>query len=245
MKSFTFAIFILTFALAVGNAMAAPTPKTQDIPITQQISDYDANSVAYSIQSDGLGSYLHTVTTVHNKSTGDYSVLMANVCNDKNLPNGDRLLETYGGSAPVRTVKITLDSTNAIQSGDPNYVGPAQFFGVITSTVRNMNTCTCATNQSMYAMGAGTTVFCPMHFLLKAVNYRLEMAGPGDYETQQVQIFCNAADSAGCKEWMIDPISNPDYTTNPGRTRARLVDLSNGQNIGDYYVTFHLHLTRP
>jgi len=115
--------------------MAGPKPKTQDIPITKQISDYDANSVAYSIQSDGLGSYLHTVTTIHNKSTGDYSVLMANVCNDKNLPNGDRLLETsreIGGSEQwaehwrllrdvlsSRHASVTLLRTN----GAPTLVG--------------------------------------------------------------------------------------------------------------------------
>jgi len=73
----------------------------------------------------------------------------------------------------------------------------------------------------------------------------VEMIG-GDNETDSVQIVCNATDSAGCKEWTIDPISDPDYTSNPGKTRARLVDLgNNNQDIGDYYMTFHLHATRP
>jgi hypothetical protein len=39
------------------------------------------------------------------------------------------------------------------------------------------------------------------------------------------QIVCNAADSAGCKEWTIDPIADPNHPTDPGKTRARLVVL--------------------
>ncbi len=230
-------IGVLFMTLFLSSAFAGKP--AGDKPITQEISDYDANSVAYSIQSDGVGLYTNNAATYKGKLTGTSSVLMANVCG--NLPNGDRLLETFD----VRKVKVTLDSTNAIQPGDPNYLVPPQFFGTITSTVRNMNKCTCGTGQSMYAMAAGTKIFCPMHFRLNAVNYRLDMGASGETETEFVQIICNSADSAGCKEWMIDPISDPDYTTNPGRTRARLVNLSNGQNMGNYYMTFHLHVTRP
>jgi len=238
MKRFTFLIFIMTMTLLTGNAMAGKPGG--DIPITQEISDHDVNSVPYYIQSDGLGLYTNTLTTYKGKTTGTSSVLMANVCG--NLPNGDRLLDQ---TFDVRKVKITLNSTNAIQSGDPNYLVPAQFFGTIISTARNMNKCTCGTGQSMYAMATGTRIFCPMHFRLNAVNYRLDMGASGENETEFVQIYCNAADSAGCKEWSIDPISDPEYTTNPGKTRARLVDLSTNQNIGNYYMTFHLHVTRP
>ena len=94
-------------------------------------------------------------------------------------------------------------------------------------------------------MAADTRIFCPMHFRLYGANYRLEMIG-GDNETDSVQIYCNDADLTGCKEWTIDPISDPIYTSNPGKTRAHLIDLgNNNQNIGDYYMTFHLHVTRP
>jgi hypothetical protein len=71
-------------------------------------------------------------------------------------------------------------------------------------------------------------------------------------ETQQVQISCNAANSGGCSDWFIDPIPvvNSDGSTSPGRTRARL-DLVNTHgsgsltNEGDFYMTFHFHVTRP
>lgn len=226
----------LLCALAVSGAMAAGG-KQVDIPITQGISDYDGNNVPFYIQSDGLGLYSNTVTS-HGQTTGDRSVLMSNVCNG--LTNGDRLLDTQ-----VRKVRVTLDNTNACQPGDTNCLVPAQTLGTIVSTVRTMNTCTCDTNQSMYKMAAGSTIFCPMHLKLYNFNYRLDMGTTGENETQRVQIYCNAADSAGCKEWFIDPISDLDYTTNPGKTRARLVNLSNGQNMGNYYMTFDIHVTRP
>jgi hypothetical protein len=219
--------------LAFGPSAMAGKPSQSGIPITQQISDSDENSLPYYIQSDGLGLYTNNLTTYKGQTTGTNSVLMANVCGS--LPNGDRLLET---SLDTRKVKITFDSTNAIQPGDPNYVVPAQFFGPINSTFRNMNTCTCGTGQSMYAMAANTKIFCPMHFRLNAVNYLMA-------SDQNVQIFCSAADSSGCKDWTIDPILDPDYTSNPGKTRFNLSNLSNNANLGDYYMTFHLHVTRP
>lgn len=228
--------FISNFAIAAGKP-----PKPVDIPITQDISDTDINSVPYNIQSDGLGVYTHTLVTSKGKTTGTNSVLMENVCGG--LYNGDRLLETTTDA--VRKIKVTLNQSDAIQPGDPNYLVPAQFFGTINGTARFMNKCTCGAGLSMYTMPANTQIYCPMHVRMNAVNYRLEMGAAGETETEFVKIFCNAADSSGCKEWTIDPISNPGDTTNPGKTRARLSDLNTNENLGDYYVTFHVHVTRP
>ncbi|HSE43331.1 MAG TPA: hypothetical protein VLH08_21405 [Acidobacteriota bacterium] len=230
-------ISILLLTLVSNTAIAGKPVK--DIPITQEISDVDVNSVPYYIQSDGLGIYTHTLATSRGKTTGTNSVLMTNVCGG--LTYGDRLLETTTDS---RKVKVTLDQTNAIQPGDPNYVVPAQFFGTITSTVRFMNKCTCGAGQNMYTMPADTEIYCPMHIRMNSVNYRLDMGTAGETETEFVRIYCIAADSAGCKEWTLDPISDPGDTTNPGRTRARLVDLNTNENLGNYYMTFHLHVLR-
>jgi hypothetical protein len=236
-------ILILLLTLVSNSAFAAgKPPKAVDIPITQEILD-SANSIPYNIQSDGLGLYTHTLVNGKGRTvTGTNSVLMENVCGG--LSNGDRLLETT--SDPVRKVKVTLNQADAIQPGDPNYVTPALFFGTITSVARFMNKCTCGAGQSMYTMPANTQIYCPMHIrMTSGLDYRLEMGAAGEPETEFVKIFCHATDSSGCKEWSIDPISDPQHTTNPGKTRARLVDLNTNQNLGNYYVTFHLHVTRP
>lgn len=233
-------VLFLTLASSITLAAGKP-PRAVDIPITQVISDTDINSVPYYIRSDGNQTYTHTLVTKKGKTTGTNSVLMENVCGG--LSNGDRLLETTNDT---RTVKVTLDETNAIQYPDPNWLVDPQILGEINGTVRFMNTCTCGAGLSMYAMPANTQIYCPMHIRMNAVNYRLEMGGPGDTETEFVKIFCNVADSSGCKDWDIDPISSPVDTTNPGKTRARLVDLNNNNaNLGAYYMTFHLHVTRP
>ena len=243
MKQFVFGICVLFMFLTLvsSSALAAgKPPKAVDIPITQEISDVDSSSVPYYIQSDGLGLYTHTLVTSKGKTTGTNSILMSNVCGG--LTNGDRLLET---TTDTRKAKVTFDQTNAIQPGDPNYVVPAQFFGTIESTFRFMNKCTCGTGQSMYTMPANTQIYCPMHIVMNSMNYRLHMGAAGEPEEEFVKIFCIAADSSGCKEWTIDPISNPADTTNPGKTRTRLVDLNTNENLGNYYMTFHLHITRP
>jgi hypothetical protein len=242
MNRLLISIFILSLILISPFAIAAgKPPKPVDIPITQQISDTDVNSVPYMIQSDGLGNYTHTAITNKGKTTGTVSVLMENVCGG--LYNGDRLLDQAAES--VRKIKVTFDQNNAIQPGDPNYILPAQFFGTVNGTARFMNKCTCGAGQNMYTMPANTQIYCPMHIRMYSVNYRLDMGAAGETETEFVKIFCNAADSAGCKDWSIDPISNPGDTTNPGKTRGRLVDLGTNATLGNYYVTYHVHVTRP
>jgi hypothetical protein len=57
-----------------------------DIPITNYVTDYDANGVPYLVQSDGLGAY-------YNGVNGDASVLVANGYN--RIVNGTGVL-TWG-----------------------------------------------------------------------------------------------------------------------------------------------------
>jgi len=68
-------------------------------------------------------------------------------------------------------------------------------------------------------------------------------------ETDYVQVSCNSADSGGCNDWFIDPIPvvNPDGSTSPGKARARLnLDARNqATDDGDFYLKFHIHVTRP
>jgi hypothetical protein len=63
------------------------------------------------------------------------------------------------------------------------------------------------------------------------------------------QITCNSVDSAGCRDWYVDPIPvvNADASVSPGATIARLVyaDARGTTNLGDFYMRYHLHLTRP
>ncbi len=243
MKILTLCVLIL--AVASGSAMAGkPGPKPQGLFLTQEIADDDGVTL-YSIQSDGTGVYKDGMD---GGLGGDVSVLMSNVCNG--LIYGYRLLDLQ-----VRQVKITLTSANALQPGDYLYQVPAQPLGTVLNSVRMMNKLTCPDNKSMLAMTAGSKLFSAMHLRLSPMDstsnyYRLDMGAADEIETQKVQISCNSADSTGCNDWTIDPISDSDYTENPGMTRARLnyiVTKGRGSvtNRGAFYMTFHIHATRP
>jgi hypothetical protein len=69
-------------------------------------------------------------------------------------------------------------------------------------------------------------------------------------ESTQVQIQCNGLGANGyCNDWFIDPIPivNPDGTVSPGQAIGRLVTPGRNTEIneGGFYMTFHVHITRP
>lgn len=224
----------------VATAAFAASPRPKDIPVHSYFQDWDATNVPYTIQSDGAGAYID--------GTGNIvSVLMANVYN--NLYNGDWQMD--GTASTTRTVAVTLASTNAIPPGDPGYTVPPNppFWGTRYLPARLIDKCT-QYNKSLLTMQPGTTFTCPL--LLRWNNpgggfYRLDM---GDNEATPAQISCNSADSLGCNDWYLDPVPvvNPDGSVAPGKAIARLVySAKNGAitNLGDFYMTFHFHVTRP
>ena len=239
---------MLTFCVG---ALAQGKPGTvSDIPVSSSLADYDASNVPYSIQSDSSGVYLNGINAVT-------SILVANGYNG--IVDGDWRLDM--SNSTLRTVGITFSSVNAVQPGDPGYTVPASppYWGTQWLSVRMENKCT-LDNHNMLAMKPGDSFPCVMIIRFppttSSTYYRLDMAGSwtsmNEPETQDVQVSCNSANSGSCNDWFIDPIPvvNADGSTSPGRTRARLNLLNthgNGSitNKGDFYLTFHFHVTRP
>jgi hypothetical protein len=124
--------------------------------------------------------------------------------------------------------------------------------------VRMENKCTFE-NHDMLTMNPGDSFTCLAHIRMApttSTTYYLLGLGPGTLNTapeaQRLQVSCNSADAGGCKDWFLDPIPvvNADGSTSPGRTRARLVLIDtfgkgSTTNKGDFYLTFHFHVTRP
>lgn len=221
-----------------------------DVPVTSNLTDFDATNTAYYVQSDALGAYSNGVN-------GATSILVANGYNG--IVDGDWRLDL--SNSTVRTIRVTFDPANAVQPGDPGYTAPANppYWGTRFEAVRMENKCT-MDNHDMLTMKPGDKFPCILSIRFppstSSTYYRLEMAGSWTFlnepETQDVQISCNAADSGGCNDWFIDPVPvvNPDGTTSPGRARARLnlVNTHGSNNLtneGDFYLTFHFHVTRP
>jgi hypothetical protein len=229
----------ILLAVALATAAFAPVRK-QDIPVHSYFLDVDATGTPYTLQSDGAGGYSNGVANV-------VSVLTANVFN--NLYNGDWVLDTRASS--TRTVAITLATSNAVPAGAQGYtVAPdPPFWGTGFEAARLIDTCT-EFNKSVLTMTAGATMTCPLvvRWDMGGSTYRLDMGFAP--ESTPAQITCSAMDVGGCKDWFLDPIPvvNADGTVSAGTATARVESVAkNGSitNLGDFYMTFHFHVTRP
>jgi len=236
------------FAMLLGATIGLAKQTTTDLAVTTYLADYNASNAPYYVESDTQGGYTNGTNNVT-------SILVANGYNS--IVDGDWRLDT--SASTIRTIRVTFSDDNAVKPGDPGYTAPAEppYWGTAFEAVRMENECSLE-HRDMLTMKAGETFTCGMSIRLPQVTsstfYRLEMspAHLNEPEIQEVQVSCNAADSSRCSDWFIDPIPvvNADGSTSPGRTRARL-DLVNTHGAGsltdkgDFYMTFHFHVTRP
>ncbi len=226
--------------LFVSNIALANKP-IPDLPITNYLADFDPSGNLYSVQSDRGGAYQSV--------NGVASILVANGYNG--IVYGDWRLDNSGST--IRTVGITFGTANAVQPGDPGYQAPANppYWGTQYEMARMENKCT-QDNHDMLTMKTGDSFPCVTIIRFPGPSsgyYRLYMGTTWYSESNDVKVSCNSADSGGCNDWFIDPfpVVNPDGSTSPGRARARLnLDVRNKTtNDGDFYLTFHIHVTRP
>lgn len=235
---------LMTSLLATA-AIATKLPS--NLPVTTYLSDFNAAGAQYYVFADSGGAYQNGVEGV-----GSY--LNANGYN--NIIWGDWRLDLF--SSTSRTVAVTFSTANAVQAGDPGYTAPAKppYWGTNWSNMHLENKCT-GDHLDMLTMKAGDKFACNTLFRFPSTTksfYRLDMgtydANYPEPETQKVQVSCNSSASDGnCNDWFLDPIPvvNPDGSTSPGQARARL-NYGNGApftNEGDFYLTFHIHVTRP
>jgi hypothetical protein len=233
----------LLIAALTGQAKgASKPPATSDLPVTTYLSDTDNTGTLYYLQSDVQGAYKNGVN-------GATSILVANGYNG--IVDGDWRLDL--SSSTVRTVGITFNTTNAVQPGDSGYQAPANppYWGTGYEAAHMENKCT-QDNHNMLTMKVGDSFPCVMIIRLPGPSSgycRLYMGKTWYSETNDVQVTCNAANSSGCNDWFVDPIPvvNADGSTSPGKARARLnLDVRNKTaDDGDFYLTFHIHVTRP
>jgi hypothetical protein len=236
---------LLCITLLLSSMALAAQPGRSNISITTIIADLDPSGLSYDVTSDGSGLYADNVAAVT-------TLLTPNVYNG--LTYGDWQFDTY--SSTTRRLTLTFSPAKAAQPGDPAYTAPANppFWGTSIVLAHIEDKCTFV-RRNMLTMTAGSRSTCPLIIRFpqnSRADYRLYIAQSftGYSETSDVQLSCNSADSAGCNDWYIDPIPvvNLDGSTSPGRAVGRLVLNATSNkplNEGDYYIQFHLHLTRP
>ncbi len=107
---------LLLAVILAFNVHAAGGRKSDEIPITQNIYDYDGNDAPYSLQSDGGGVYEH-------EPDDTFSMLMVNGFNGREY--ADRVLQLAVPGANVRNIAITFSRDNEVVEGDPGFIVPA------------------------------------------------------------------------------------------------------------------------
>jgi hypothetical protein len=238
---------VVTGILMAGSIAAfAGKTSTTDLPVTTYLTDFSGSGAAYYVQSDGGGAYKNGVSGV-----GSY--LVQNGYN--HIEWGDWRLDLTNSTS--RQLAVTFSTANAVQPGDTGYTAPANppYWGTKYGYIHVENKCT-VDSHDMLTMKAGDTFDCDTLIRFPSTSkdfYRLDM---GTYdsaypepETHRVQVSCNSSAGDGnCNDWFLDPIPvvNPDGSTSPGKTRARLNYVSKSTvDEGDFYLTFHIHVTRP
>lgn len=103
--------------------------------------------------------------------------------------------------------------------------------------------------EESWPMAVGTNSVCSMraHFSVGSQEYYLVMSPNGSYPgTGWASVTCNNVDSTGvCNDWTAVPNLSADTNNNPAI--AELLSVTNGTQtqVGFYYNTFSIHVTRP
>ncbi len=234
-----FVLILLVPQTSSGSGCPGGGKIQTNISVTTYISDFDSNGLQSAVASDGLGAYSDGVN-------GVTSILTVNGYNC--IKWGDWQFGTY--SSTVRAVTQGLLTADAVQPGDPHYQSPANppFWGTELHESHIEVKCTLI-NNDMLTMTAGSSFTCPLidRFHASGTDYRLLPAysATGYPETTDVQVRCNTADSGGCNDWFIDPFGAALGTEAVGRL-VQPPPKPNGQPIddGDFYMRFHIHVTR-
>jgi hypothetical protein len=216
-------------------------PKQSNISVTTHFSDLDSNNLPSTIASDGQGAYVDGVA-------GVTSFLTANTCNC--LPTGDWRFDSTNSTN--RSVSEAFFSQDEVQPGDPHYQAPANppYFGSQLQKAHLNVQCTC-TGKDMGSMTAGAQITCPM------INAWNDAAGNSwgfspaksfshDTETTDVLITCNGVGTdSRCNDWSIDP--DPAEGAEAVARLGETVSTHHPTKIddGDFYMRFHIHITRP
>lgn len=231
MNARQFVLFTAALSLLVWTTTPASAGKTSSTlqSATSSISDSfpvsGGGTRTYDVQSDGAGAYLNGTDGV---SSG---------------VNVNWVLDLT--TSALRTASVSLNS--GVNGNTP----PS---GIQTSGQLKLQVDCFRVNGNMLTMQQGQVSTCPALIRLPLINkltyYVLSMGDLASNAGTQVQVQCNSVAGGECNDWYVDPIGtlfNSDGSISPGQAIARLnyVTQKGTTNDGDFYLTFHYHITRP
>ncbi len=225
---------LLTLATTCLIHTAAAGKPPSDTPVTTTIDGLGVDtSPTLRIQSDLGGSYKNSSST--------QSILQASA--------GDWVLDTLNfNSSPQR--KIFIDFRDPVPGSAPSGGNPAAPFTYQLVRARFISKCS-QYGVDMRTVLGSSTVYCPLAIAFDdagGVRYRLSMHANNFPEVNLVQITCLANANSKCSQWKIEP-----SVTQPNGERKNVAKLlkvatnprQTDQDMGDFYLSFTIHLTTP
>ena len=227
----------LLFALSASGFALQNGPKAKpqtDTPVTAIFEGLGVNtSPTLRVQSDLLGAYSNSNSLQSIiQGIGDWELDMLNF-----------------NSSPQR--KLLVDLREPVLGSGPNGGDPIAPFDYQLVRGRLISKCTDFGNN-MRSISGGATISCPLAIAFddaSGVRYRLAMNPLNFFESNPVQITCVTTDaSSKCNQWKIEPgATQPDGER---KNVAKLLKVATkprqaDQDMGDFYMSFTIHVTNP
>jgi hypothetical protein len=217
----------------LDSAGAAGKPAS-DTPVTTMIDGLSLNtSPTLRIQSDQAGSYRN--------SSSLSSILQAAL--------GDWVLDTLNfNSSPQR--KVLIDFRDPVAGSGPGGGAPTSPFAYQLVRARFIAKCS-QYGSDMRAIPGGSTIYCPLAIAFDdagGVRYRISMHANNFPEVNLVQVTCMATVNGKCNQWKIEP--SVTQLNGERKNVAKLLKVAAkpnqaDQDMGDFYLSFTIHLTNP
>ena len=222
-------------AAALLEAPATATKPPSDTPVASTIDGLGVDTVpTLRIQSDQAGSYRN--------SSSLQSILQAAV--------GDWVLDTLNfNSSPQR--KVLVDLRDPVPGSGPNGGAPTAPFAYQLVRARFIEQCS-VYGIDMRTIPGGSTVYCPLVVAFDdagGVRYRITMRADNFSEVNLTQVACVTTDAnSKCNQWKIEP--SAVQLNGERKNVAKLLKVSTrpnqaDQDMGDFYLSFTIHLTNP
>lgn len=228
------AVALLFGLIATGLVftVAAKGKPQSDMPVTTTIDGLGVDTLpTLRIQSDQLGAYRN--------SSSLQSILQASL--------GDWVLDMLNyNSSPQR--KVLIDLRDPVTGSSINPFGATGYQYVRARFIAQCS----SSGIDMRNMQPNNFYPCPMAVAFddaNGVRYRLAQ-NPVNYgETNAVQVTCIATDAnSKCNQWKLEPSAT--QLNGEVKNVAKLLKVAtrpnqSDQDMGDFYLSFTVHLTNP
>jgi hypothetical protein len=231
----TIALLLLVVSIGLADKPAKAGKPPTDTPVTSTIDGLGVDTLpTQRLQSDQAGSYKNSssLSSILQAALGDWELDMINFT-----------------SSPQR--KALIDLRDPVPGSGPGGGAPIAPFAYQLVRARFISKCS-QNGIDMRTMQMNIVYPCDMAVAFddaSGVRYRLAENPNNFAETNLVQITCVATDAnSKCNQWKIEP--SVTQLNGERKNVAKLLKVATkphqtDQDMGDFYLSFTIHVTNP